>query len=131
MSHPSPAVLRLSYLTALLAGLATLATAPTQARPLTDKTLVVWVAPANLTQRGGGVLSIEKEGGVFDAIVFGERASQRWMAGSELFHRTGPDHDALAAETASASQVVQIAIAYAGTRATIHRDAQVYAAYAS
>ncbi len=37
-----------------------------------DKTLVAWVTPADLTQRGGSVLTIEKEGGVFDAVVFGE-----------------------------------------------------------
>lgn len=39
-----------------------------------DKTLVVWAAPANLTQRGGSVLTIEKPGGVFDGIVLGELA---------------------------------------------------------
>ena len=131
MLHPRPRVSNLPEFTAaLLTGIATLAAAPAQASPLTDKTLVVWVAPANLEQRGGGVLSIEKEGGVFDAIVFGERAPQRWMAGSEFFHRTAPNHDALVAETASSSQVVQIAIAYAGTQVTIYRDAQAYAAYA-
>ncbi|HOH31321.1 MAG TPA: hypothetical protein PLC40_16705, partial [Candidatus Hydrogenedentes bacterium] len=47
-----------------------------------DKTLVAWVTPANLTQRGGSVLTIEKSGGVFDAIVFGEIAPGKWMAGS-------------------------------------------------
>ena len=40
------------------------------------------VHPANLTQRGGSVLTIqEKE--AFDAVVLGERAAGRWMAGSE------------------------------------------------
>ena len=28
------------------------------------------------------------EGATFDAIVFGERESKRWMAGSEFFRRT-------------------------------------------
>jgi len=34
-----------------------------------DKTLVAWVSLADLTQRGGSVLTIEKPGGVFDAVV--------------------------------------------------------------
>ena len=40
-------------------------TAPTTVSKIviTDKTLVVWVSPANLNQRGGGVLTIEKSGG--------------------------------------------------------------------
>ena len=49
---------------------------------IVDKTLVAWVAPANLTQRGGSVLTIEKSGGVFDAIVLGEIAESKWMAGT-------------------------------------------------
>jgi hypothetical protein len=49
---------------------------------LRDKTLVAWVVPANLTQRGGSVLTIEKPGGVFDGIVLGEIAPAKWMPGS-------------------------------------------------
>ena len=37
-----------------------------------DKTLVAWVSPANFDQRGGGVLTLENPGDVFDAVVFGE-----------------------------------------------------------
>jgi hypothetical protein len=39
--------------------------------PLADKTLVAWVAPQDLAQRGGSVLTIERRGGIFDAIVLG------------------------------------------------------------
>ncbi len=60
----------------------------TQRTVIADKTLVAWVAPANLTQRGGSVLTIEKSGGTFDAIVFGEIAESKWMAGSDGFSRT-------------------------------------------
>jgi len=35
---------------------------------IADKTLVVWAAPANLAQHGGSALTVEKSGGVFDAI---------------------------------------------------------------
>ena len=60
---------------------------------IADKTLVAWVAPANLTQRGGSVLTIEKPGGVFDAIVFGEIAPAKWMAGSDGFRRTKQEQE--------------------------------------
>lgn len=96
---------------------------------ITDKTLVAWVSPANLEQRGGGVLTLEKEGGVFDAIVLGEIEPARWMAGSEFFHRTAPDQARWPAETQSGGSLVQIAIAYAGTQVTIYRDARAIASY--
>jgi len=37
-----------------------------------------------MEQQGGSALTIEKYG-IFDAIVFGERAPGRWMADSDLF----------------------------------------------
>ena len=42
----------------------------------------------NLTQRGGGVISLQTpDGNEFDAIVFGENEPARWMAGSNGFVR--------------------------------------------
>src|SRR5512136_2208253 len=90
--------------------------------PLKDKTLVAWVAPANLTQRGGSVLTIEKSGGVFDAIVFGEMAPAKWMAGSNGFARTQKDQAGAAAETAAPSALVQIAVVYKGKQVTLYRN---------
>jgi len=81
---------------------------------ITDKTLVAWVSPSNLTQRGGSVLTIEKSGGVFDAIVCGELAMAKWMAGSNGFSRTQKQQDSFPAETADADTLVQIAIVYRG-----------------
>jgi hypothetical protein len=52
-----------------------------------DKSLVAWVSPANFDQQGGSVLTIQS-GDRFDAIVIGERARGRWMAGSDFFRRT-------------------------------------------
>ena len=65
---------------------------------LQEKTLEVWVEPADLDQRGGGVMSVQTtDGVVFDAIVFGEKEPRRWMAGSNGFTRTqswnGPHED--------------------------------------
>ena len=47
---------------------------------LKDKTLVVWAAPANLTQRAGSALTIDDEQSHFDGIVFGEITPRKWMA---------------------------------------------------
>ncbi|HOS95151.1 MAG TPA: hypothetical protein PLQ54_17685, partial [Armatimonadota bacterium] len=58
------------------------------AQPIGDKTLVAWVSPASLTQSGGAVLSVGGTSNLFDAIVFGEIAPGRWMAGSNFFQRT-------------------------------------------
>ena len=52
---------------------------------INDKTLVVWASPADLDQKGGSVLTIEKPGEIFDGIVFGEVAASKWMAGSNAF----------------------------------------------
>lgn len=56
---------------------------------LTAKTLEAWVQLDNLTQRGGGVISLQDTAGnLFDAIVFGEKNPGHWMAGSNSFVRT-------------------------------------------
>ncbi|AMV40650.1 GH32 C-terminal domain-containing protein [Planctomyces sp. SH-PL62] len=94
-----------------------------------DKTLVVWAAPANTTQQGTGVLTIQRPGGPFDSVVLGELAPGRWMAGSEFFHRTHADQAAWPAETAGPETFVQIAVAYRGKHVSIHRDGRLYAEY--
>ena len=93
---------------------------------LTDKTLVVWAAPANLTQRGGSVLTIEDGREHFDAIVFGELAPSKWMAGSDFFRRTPKDQAGFPTETADAKTFVQIATVYAGKTVTVFRDGRQY-----
>ena len=72
---------------------------PAGAANLLDKTLVAWVAPANLTQRGGSVLTIQ-QGDQFDGIVFGERVPGKWMAGSDFYRRTPAQQDAYPLERA-------------------------------
>lgn len=94
----------------------------------TDKTLVAWVLPANLDQQGGSVLTIQS-GDEFDAIVFGERAHARWMAGSNNFRRTEANQESYAEETADSQTLVQIAIAYDGDTIRIYRNGEPYAAY--
>ena len=59
------------------------------AKSLRAKTLEAWVQLSSLDQRGGGVVSVQtRNGHTFDAIVFGERSSKRWMAGSDNHRRT-------------------------------------------
>ncbi|MFO0871889.1 MAG: DUF1549 domain-containing protein, partial [Pirellulales bacterium] len=79
-----------------------LSTAPLD-RPLAAKTLSAVVQLARLDQGGGGVVSVQTlDGGIFDAIVFGEREPRRWMAGSNGFVRTqsfqGPEEQLAARE---------------------------------
>ncbi len=96
---------------------------------IADKTLVVWVAPANLDQGGGSALTIDDLQGHFDGIIFAERASKRWMAGSNGYRRTQQDQAANAEETAEANSLVQMAIVYRGREVTIYRNGQQYAQY--
>jgi len=94
----------------------------------TNKTLVAWVSPANLTQQGGSALTIQS-GDLFDAVVFGERAGGRWMAGSNFFQRTEANQSQYPAETADDKTMVQIAIVYDADDIRIYRNGEPYAAY--
>jgi hypothetical protein len=80
-------------------------------KKLTAKTLEAWVMLDNLTQQGGGVLTVqEKNGGIFDSLVFGEKQAAHWVAGSDHFNRSelfeGP------AETEAATRPVHLAVVY-------------------
>jgi sucrose-6-phosphate hydrolase SacC (GH32 family) len=107
----------------------TAAPAPPPVWPLKDKTLVAWVSPANLTQRGGSVLTIEKPGAVFDGIVFGELAPATWMAGSDGFRRTKQQQADFPKETAVNSPPIQIALVYRDRTITLFRDGKQAATY--
>jgi len=93
-----------------------------------DKTLVAWVSPANLTQQGGGVLTLESSDN-FDAIVFGERKQGAWMAGSEMFHRTEREQPNYPVETASPGTFVRMAAVYRQDHITLYRNDAVVADY--
>ncbi len=75
------------------------------------RTFAAWVKLNDLNQRGGAVISLQSlDGGVFDAIVFGEREPGRWMAGSDGFQRT--KDFAAPPETDANKQFVHVAISY-------------------
>ena len=127
------------------------ASKPSTAPTIGDKTLVTWVYLANTTQRGGAVLTLitpaepidptKFAGGGgsglksvepterFDAIVFGELAPGRWMAGSDCFHRTQRDQAAFPVETADAKTLVQVAIVYEGNKIHVYRNGKLYSAH--
>ncbi len=94
-----------------------------------DKTLVVWTAPANLTQQGGSALTIDDMKSHFDGIIFGEIAAGKWMAGSDHFRRSQEKQQEYPKETAGKNTFVQIAIVYKGTDVTVYRNSKVYASY--
>ena len=81
------------------------------AKSLRAKTLEAWVQLSNLDQRGGGVVSVQtRNGHTFDAIVFGERSSKRWLAGSDNHRRTDGFNGSK--ENEAKSDPVCIAIVY-------------------
>jgi beta-fructofuranosidase len=97
--------------------------------PVRDKTLVVWVAPASLTQRGGSALTIDDMATRFDGIIFGELSPGKWMAGSDFYRRTQKEQGGCPAETAGKETFVQVAIVYRGKQVTIYRNGAKYAEY--
>ena len=100
-----------------------------ETKTLLDKTLVAWVAPANLTQRGGSVLTLIDKAEHFDAIVLGEVATAKWMAGSDFFRRTHQDQTSWPLENVASNSLVQLAITYRGDRVTLFRNGRQYATY--
>jgi mono/diheme cytochrome c family protein len=101
-----------------------------QSAPLTQdiraKTLEAWVSLDTLEQGGGAAISLESEDGtVFDAIVYGERQTKQWVAGSNGFARTrdlnAPE------ETATANTFVHVAITYhADGNIAVFRNGELY-----
>ncbi len=111
--------------------LATSVPAAADEQRLTDKTLVVWASPANLTQAGGSALTVNDTTiDRFDGIVFGELQPQVWMPGSNGYSRTNQEQADWPKETAAADQLVQMAIVYQGKQVTVYRNGELYAKYA-
>ncbi len=93
-----------------------------------DKTLITWVSPANLMQRGGSALTIQR-GDQFDGIVYGERVNGKWMAGSNNFARTQQNPLAGEVETYTGNTPIQLAIVYEGKQLTLYRNGEQYDSY--
>ena len=93
---------------------------------LKEKTLEVWLRLPDLNQAGGAAISLEtNDGNIFDAIVFGEREPQMWIAGSNGFSRTQPFRGS--PEDSAAQQTVHVAITYfSGGQIIAYRNGQPY-----
>lgn len=124
-----PIHVRLGSFLTTLSLLSTLTPPARAADPVRNKTLVVWAAPANLAQRGGSVLTLEKPGGVFDAIVLGELTPAKWMAGSDFWKRTKKEQEDMPVEMTQATDLVQVAIVYEGRQITLYRNGNRIASY--
>ena len=98
--------------------------------PLGNKTLVVWVSPANLTQAGGTALTVNDTTiDRFDGVVFAEIEPQVWMPGSNGYSRTKKEQADWPKETTGPDQLVQMAIVYEGRQITMYRNGELYAEY--
>jgi hypothetical protein len=94
---------------------------------IAEKTLSAWVQLDNLSQRAGGVITMQNtNGSVFDSIVFAEREARKWMSGSNGFSRTTPFSSA-PPENIADNQFVHIAITYSPDgKITGYRNGKIY-----
>jgi len=95
-------------------------------KQLKAKTLEAWVMLDNLTQRGGGVLTVQGKNGVlFDSIVFAEKTPAHWVAGSNVFERSELFEGL--AETEATTRPVHVAVVYqADGTISGYRDGKPY-----
>lgn len=95
-------------------------------KTLTAKTLEAWVMLDNLRQRGGGVITVqERDGGLFDSLVFAEKVPAHWVAGSNFFERSELFEGS--PETEASTRPVHVAVVYqADGTITGYRDGKPY-----
>ena len=92
---------------------------------LKAKTLEVWCRVHDLAQSGGGLMGIQGQNNIFDAIVLGMRKRGHWISGSNRFARTEDFPDSVAEE--SPMQDLHLVMVYAedGTT-TLYRNGKPY-----
>ena len=81
---------------------------------LTAMTLVSWVSLGTLSQAGGSALSVVNSNQNFNAIDFGERKTDQWMAGSDYFNRSLADNGGATISTLG-QEMVAITYSASGT----------------
>ena len=96
------------------------------AKPLEEKTLEAWLTLPTLEQQGGGAITVESSSGaVFDGIVYGERDSGQWMAGSNGYARTQSFNGT--PESDPFTDPAQIVVVYSADRTiTAYRNGRQY-----
>ncbi|WP_442510361.1 DUF1553 domain-containing protein [Novipirellula sp. SH528] len=99
---------------------------PAIATTINEKTFEAWVQLDTLDQSGGAAISLQRpDGGIFDAIVFGEKDPKQWMAGSNGFART--ESFAAIQEVDAETRPVHIAVVYQSDGTIVaYRDGVAY-----
>jgi len=97
-----------------------------------EKTLVSWASLDDINVHAGSILTIDKlTNDQFDAIVFAESQTNRWMAGSSNFDRTEDLNPGF--EETETGQQVMIAISYEengnNTRIKAYRNGDLIGSY--
>lgn len=94
-----------------------------------EKTFVVWVSNISDNSQGGSAISLERNDGRFDAVVFGELSSGKWMVGSENYNRTQKDLKNYPNEKAVKNELVQIAVTYSSEKISLYRNGILISSY--
>ena len=87
------------------------------------KTIFACITLHNLNEAGGAAISIVKGGNEFDALVYAERETKKWMVGSNSFRNT---EDVAPSEETVADVKVCIAATYAIWKSTNRGVIQMY-----
>lgn len=91
---------------------------------LKAKTLEVWCSLKSIKQRGGGVMTIQGQGG-FDSIVYGERKPKHWISGSDNHVRTRDFTGSTPEETAD--ELLHLVMVYEEDgMTTLYRNSRPY-----
>ncbi len=93
---------------------------------ISEKTLVVWTKPYNVTQQGGSALTIDDGASHFDGIVFGEIEQGKWMAGSNNFARTNKQQGYSSEKD---GETVKISIVYTKEEVILYRNDKILTQY--
>jgi len=99
---------------------------------IAEKTMVSWASLDDLDVQAGSILTIDRISvDEFDAMVFGERQSHRWMAGSSFFRRT--QDPAPGFEEKKTGELIQMAYTYedsgGNAHITLYRNGEVFGDY--
>jgi hypothetical protein len=99
---------------------------------ISEKTMISWCYIDNLTVLAGSVLTLDQiAADQFDAMVFGERQPQKWMAGSSNFTRT--QDAAPGFQETKTGILIYLAYSYqkdgATNRVRLYRDGELFGDY--
>ncbi len=95
--------------------------------PLAEKSLEIRFELSDLDQPGGGLMTVQGPGGLFDSIVIGERKNRHWISGSNGFARTD-DFPASFEETVIDEPIHLVMVYQKDGTTKLYRNGQPYGA---